>query len=112
MPVLPGSVLVWAASRGDVYYTLARIGVHPSLPSPLAQVYLSFERAPLDIARVAAELGTTPGALRENLARLPAGFAPLAEPGASIARAVMIEGQRAARCVLSEGARNRPVDCP
>jgi hypothetical protein len=89
-----------------------RAGVPPSSSSPLSRVFLSFERAPLDIHRAAAELGTTADQLRENLARLPSGFAPLAESGASISRAVMTEAQRAARCVLSERARNRPSDCP
>jgi hypothetical protein len=101
-----------AADNAVYLDALARTGVSPSLRSPLSRVFLSFERAPLDIRRAAAELGATAAALRENLARLPSGFASLAESGASISRAVMTEGQRAARCELSERARNRPIDCP
>ena len=88
------------------------MGVSPSLRSPLSRAFLSFERSPLGIRRAAAELGATPVALRENLAQLPSGFASFAERGGSISRAAMTEGQRAARCQLSEHARNRPIDCP
>jgi hypothetical protein len=101
-----------AADNAVYLDALARAGVSPSLRSPLSRVVLSFERGPLDIRRAAAELGVTAAVLRENLAQLPSGFASLAESGASIPRAVMTEGHRAARCELSEGARNRPIDCP
>jgi hypothetical protein len=101
-----------AADNAVYIDALARMGVIPAMPSPLSRVFLSFERAPLDLGRAAAELGTTPAALRESLPRLPSSFAPLAESGGSISRRVMTEGQTAARCVLSEAARNRPFDCP
>lgn len=101
-----------AADNAVYLEALARMGVSPSLRSPLSRVVLSFERQPLDIRRAAAELGVTAAVLRENLAQLPPGFAGFAESGAAIPRAVMSEGLRAARCVLSERARNRPIDCP
>ena len=100
------------AADNTVYLdALTRIGLSPSMSSPLARVYLAFEQAPLDLRRAAAELGVPPAVLRDNLGRLPPGYAPLAESGASISRAVMTASQVAARCVLSEGARNRPRDC-
>jgi len=101
-----------AADNAIYLDALARTRLTPTQRSPLSSVYLSFERAPIHLERAAAELGSTPAALLESLARLPAGFAPLADRGGSISRAAMTEGQSAARCVLSEGARNRPVECP
>jgi hypothetical protein len=101
-----------AADNAVYLDALARMGVSPSLRSPLSRAVLSFERQPLDIRRAAAELGVTAAVLLENLAQLPPGFAGFAESGAAIPRAVMSEGLRAARCVLSVRARNRPIDCP
>ena len=101
-----------AADNAIYLEALARTGISPLVRSPLSQVFLSFEREPIDLARAAAELGVTPAALSDGLPRLPSRFAPLAEPGGTISRAAMTLGLSAARCVLSEGARNRPVECP
>ncbi|HTV26134.1 MAG TPA: c-type cytochrome domain-containing protein [Polyangiaceae bacterium] len=110
----PGELDAQMAADNAVYFdALAGAGVPPLLPgSSLSRAFRAFEGHRLDVLRVAAELETTPDTLRASLGRLPASFAPLAEISGSISREEITEAQQAARCVLSEGARNRPVECP